>query len=96
MLRVLLLWLDTVPAHAGAAFDRGGYCLMLCEPGPWLTLQHTPRVTGLPARVPALGMVDTLRDYYRSFARLNTHTRRCVDGGPHLDGYSVHPKCAAM
>jgi hypothetical protein len=23
LLRVLLLWLDTVPAHAGAAFDRG-------------------------------------------------------------------------
>jgi hypothetical protein len=41
-------------------------------------------------------MVDTLRDYYRRIARLDTHTRRCVDGSPHLDVYSVHPKCAAM
>jgi len=41
-------------------------------------------------------MVDTLRHPYRRFVRLSTHTRRCVDGGANLDGYSVHPKCTAM
>src|SRR5215470_6321369 len=41
-------------------------------------------------------MVDALCVFCRCFVCLGTRTGHCVDRCAHLDGYSVHPKCAAM